>query len=625
MKSLKNWFKTIGIKRSIVIIIVLLIFISMAGLGLTKYSDTLQDTALIKVGKLEVPTKLFMTEYNIILQQNAAQLSQNPYATENILRSMISRYVSTLIFVNEADHLNIGASDDLIYQIIASTPYFKDKDGKFNKNMYTKAVTQIYGSEDAYTKILKNDLKQNQLTGSIVNGLYQPKLINKYALQSLNQARNVDYIVFDRKNATNLPKPADKDLQTLLDSNKGIYTDPEYRSLQLFSINIADYLQTAKVSDQEITNYYNKNKNKYMSQETRDFSQVVTDDENEANKLYAELKDKKSLNNKQASVTSLTSVSKATLPPSMVDSIFNAPLNVVQAPVKTELGYQIILVTKINQPQALPLIKVKKQIENELKGNKMSELYENLKTQLDAAIKSNTSLEQLHKQFNSDLITVNNVNQYGFDSNNKFISKEMQNKDVLDAAFALPLNHTSETIISQNYFYVVKVNKINPSHVQSFAEAKPQLIMQWNYTKASEAIQKQAEQAVSTYTKQGNFNKLPFKVKSITLSREKTQKDNPFNNYAMDQIFLSKLNTPVQGVLDDQNIYVAVVKKINNNTTSKLSDKDLTQINQYLNNMYQQDILTELFNSLNKRYSVKVNQKVLANTLGNGASASANN
>src|SRR5690606_4137142 len=110
------------------------VFLGMAVFGVNRYTESSNSSSFIKVGSVEVPVQLFMAEYNLILQQNAAALGQNPYLMSNVLQGMISRYVSTLMFVNEATKLHIGASDDLVYKIISNTPYFQDENKKFNKD-----------------------------------------------------------------------------------------------------------------------------------------------------------------------------------------------------------------------------------------------------------------------------------------------------------------------------------------------------------------------------------------------------------------------------------------------------------------------------------------------------------
>lgn len=616
---MKNILKltNFSFKKIILMLLILVVFFGMAVFGVTQYNRNEKDNYFLKIGDLSISSKMFKSEYSLITQQNAQAIAKNPYLASNILQSIVSRYASTLMFVNEANKVHLGASNDLIYKMISSAPYFQDENHKFNQEIFKTTVDKIYGSESAYINTLKNDIKQTQLTGILLNSVYQPSIINKLFLESLNQSRKVDYALFSLEETTKtISNPNDAELLTLLDNNKDKYTLPEFRSLQVLKVNVYDYIKSLKVNDKEIIDYYNSNPNNFMSPETRDITQVLLNNEKDANDLFNNMKDSSALKEIKANVTNLTNLTRTSLPDNLSSVIFTSKVGSLNAPVKTNLGYHIIVVTKINPSKPLPITSVKKRIETEIIGNKLSKLYKELKNNLSKESGTTNSLVAIQKNFKSNLTTIKKANSYGFDDKNNLIPELSQNSEIIKTAFSLPLNQISDVIVSNNVFYLIKTTAIHPTRLLSLSEAKPELIKQWKYKKAEGIIKNKAESFVGSLNLKQNTKNLNVKINTITISRNKLSTNTIFNNKDLDRLFLSSKNVPIEGVTEKGDIYVAVIKDIYNNTTV-LNASDNSKIVKYVSDNFKEDILTQLFSTLGNNYKVDLNKELL-NSMFNG-------
>lgn len=616
---MKNILKltNFSFKKIILVLLILVVFFGMAVFGVTQYNRSEKSNYFIKIGDLSISSQLFQSEYTLLTQQNAAAISKNPYLASNILQSIISRYASTLIFVNEANRIHLGASNDLVYKIISTTPYFQDKEHHFNQDMFKTTVSRIYGSENEYINTLKNDLKQTQLTGVILSSIYQPTVIKKLFVQSLSQTRKVDYALFSRQEASKtISSPSNADMLSLLNSNKDTYTLPEFRTLQVLKVNVGDYIKNLKASEIEITNYYNSNKSHFMSSETRDITQALLKNEKDANDLFNSMKNKTSFNDVKANVTNLSKVTKGSLPSNLDSVVFNSKVGVVNNPVKTNLGYHIIVVTKVNPPKPLPITTVKKRIESELISNKLSNLYQELKTNLSKESGTNNSLVDIQKKFNSNLLNIQKVNSYGFDNKNNLLPELAQASEVVKTAFSLPVNQISNVIVNNNIFYLVKTTNIQEKRLLTLAEAKADLIKQWKEKKATGIIKTQSEKFIEAFNIKAN-NNLNVKINTITLSRNKSKHNAIFNNNDLDRLFLSNKNVPIQGVTENGDIYVAIIKDISNNPSTKVTTEDNSKIIKYVSDNFKEDILTQLFSTLGNKYKVDINKSYLNSMFGN--------
>ena len=143
---------------------------------------------------------------------------------------------------------------------------------------------------------------------------------------------------------------------------------------QLISEKIyASVTKDAKVSDADITKYYNQNKSQYQTGESRDVRHILVKSKAQANKIYDQLKagasfaalakkysiDPGSKNNGGK----LTIVRGQTVAP-FDATAFNLSTNVVSRPIKTQYGYHVIQpISDVRPPTTTPLKQAKPQIE----------------------------------------------------------------------------------------------------------------------------------------------------------------------------------------------------------------------------------------------------------------------
>ena len=122
---------------------------------------------------------------------------------------------------------------------------------------------------------------------------------------------------------------------------------------------------TDKVTDAQITNYYNKNKIRFAIPEQRDLRIILTKTEAQAKKAKAAIDGgqpfsavAKKYSIDQATKVDggeLTGVPKGQQEKALDAATFKAPLNKVTGPVKTQFGYYVFEVTKVKPSKQQPL------------------------------------------------------------------------------------------------------------------------------------------------------------------------------------------------------------------------------------------------------------------------------
>ena len=163
---------------------------------------------------------------------------------------------------------------------------------------------------------------------------------------------------FDKQRQQSFPK--DKDYQAFLKSSGYVQEDLLYRiKVQNLSTKLRTKVLegTDKVSNPQITDYYNKNKARFAQPEKRDLRIVLTKTEEQANKAKALLESGQSFKTVAAKYSIdqgtrdngglLAAVPKGQQEKALDDATFKAERGKVGGPVKTQFGYYVFQVVKI--------------------------------------------------------------------------------------------------------------------------------------------------------------------------------------------------------------------------------------------------------------------------------------
>ena len=135
-----------------------------------------------------------------------------------------------------------------------------------------------------------------------------------------------------------------------------------------------------KVTDQDIQNYYNKNKKRFSQPERRDLLVVLTKTKAQADKAKKALEDGDKFaavakefsvdNASKAQGGKLPDVTKGSQEKAFEEAVFKAEKGKVEGPVKTQFGYYVFEVTAIKKPSQQSLDQAKDTIKQLLRSQR---------------------------------------------------------------------------------------------------------------------------------------------------------------------------------------------------------------------------------------------------------------
>ena len=179
--------------------------------------------------ELDNATKSYSQQYLSYVNGDETLLNQS-FIKEKALESLIARN----LLLQQAEKLGISLSDAQIEQMIAQQPSLQEN-GKFSEALYANYLKSVGLTSQALIENLRQDHALKMMTSTFMD----------YALVSKVDIHQI------------------ANLQT------------EQRTIHLASIKLDDYKKGIQVSQQEITDYYNKHKNQFRQVASVDVDFVV--------------------------------------------------------------------------------------------------------------------------------------------------------------------------------------------------------------------------------------------------------------------------------------------------------------------------------------------------------------
>ena len=183
----------------------------------------------ISTKDLEAQTKGLKDQYLKMVNGDESLLN-NSFIQNAALDSLVAR----ALLIKQAEKLGISLSDAQIEQMLAQQPSFQEN-GQFSKALYENYLRSVGTTSAGLIANLRQDHALNMLMSTFTDSALVSKL-------DLAQIAN---------------------LQT------------EQRNLYLASVNLDEYKQNVKVSNQEIADYYNKHQNKFKQVASVDVDYVL--------------------------------------------------------------------------------------------------------------------------------------------------------------------------------------------------------------------------------------------------------------------------------------------------------------------------------------------------------------
>lgn len=594
-----------------------LVAVSFVLSGVAGYMFTQADTSAAKVNGVEIPQQTFLQQYNneyqALSQQLGAQfaaVADSPEFVSGLRQNILNRLIDQELLRQYSEDLKLGISDAQIKQEIVSMPSLQT-DGKFDNNLYQQMLAANGISSDAYAELVREALRLEQLQAGLASSDFMVPTQAEALAKLFFQRREVRLATFPLADEIAKQTVSEQEMQTYYKENQSAFAAPELVKVQYIDLTRTLAEKNVKVTDVEISQYYQDNKAQYMSQR---LAHIQVPTEQEAQTIYADLQKGESFT-QLAKLYSTDKISGANggdldwvtpgmMPPEFETAASKLDVGQYSQPVKVDNAYHII---KLEDEKVRSLDEVKNEIAVKIRNELAANAFYALEKQVnEKAFENPDSLENAAKA-----AEVSMQETAYFSRQN--IPAELNYANVVSTIFDSDITQggaNSEAInVGDQHSIVVRVVEHKPEGIRSFEEAKADIENYLKRQKAESLVLEQAKKladglsAATTQESALNFSA----AQSLVYAENK----DPVLNNAIFAMAKPAENKTTYGVAKDGNgdVVVVALQKVED---GKLSGDQLTTFNAQLEQDRQLTLRNTVLAALRHKAKVEINEEFMS-------------
>jgi peptidyl-prolyl cis-trans isomerase D len=588
------------------------------------FQDKSPDAVVATVGSHDIHADAVRAALQPALERLRAQLggALDPAQVKQlgVLDAVIDQIVDRELLDQEVTHLHLDLSDDVIRSAIMSNPAFIGPDGKFNRDQFNQVLAANRMTEDSLVARLRQEIPRGDLLQALTAGVVVPRQVIDAVYRYRAEKRVADVVAVPLSGVSNIPAPTDDELMKFYEAHPDLFRASEYRSFTLASLTPSEVGGGIKISAEELKSAFEERKDDFEVPEQRDVQQILAPSEDKAKAAEAALaggedfqKVATEIVGQDAATIDLGLVKMDDLPKPLADAAFNLPIDKASEPIKSELGWHILRVTKIEPPQTPNFDQVKAQLEKELIGERAADQLDKIGNEADDALAGGASLDDVAKKYGLKLTTIENTDASGRDLDGKLIVLPVDMKEALKTVFETNANETSRvTATDDGAVFAVRVDKIVAPQVKPLGEVKDHVIAAWQAEQKQNAVKKTASDLLAAVNSGTPLAQAAAaKGLSVTTSpplARRSEGATPVPAAVIVKLFAAKVGDTVMAD-DAGGAYVAQLKEIK--IPDSTPDDQVKALTTELGNSARYDLVSELTDALKKRFPVTINHKLL--------------
>ena len=558
-------------------------------------------------------------------EQFGGAFDRRTAASIGVLQQAVDASVARRLVDAHARELNLTAADESVAEVIRENPSLQGVAG-FERERFDLYLRQIGMSEADYVAAIRADLVRNGLIGAMAGPVQVPELLAQKLVEFRLEQRRGKAIVVDAA-TIDVETPSDEMLASYLAANTQTYQAPEYRSLTLLTLAPEDLLAEIEVSDADLEAAYEARRDLYRTPEQRTFEQLLAPDEASI-KRAAELaaggqsftQVAEAMQGDKVERSEVGPLAKGDLPEALDTAGFALAQGAVSAPVQTPFGWHLLLAREVVPEQVQPLESVKEELRREVALERAAERMPDVATRLDDELAAGTTLELAAEKAGVELVTVERVDRTGHTPTHERLAADQLSTEILDRAFAATAGETSLLEQTEDgHYFVFRVDAVEPARDRPLAEVRTEVETAW---RAAEQIKKAKARAEEIRPKAATAADLPrlatenpdsrlIEIGPVIRTDDGTAAG--ASPGAIQAMFATAGGAVAEGVIDVPS--GAAIVAVDEIIPAKVEPAMLSATQQALGNSLRSELLGAYEAALRQRYSVSIDQSVVAQLL----------
>ena len=582
-----------------------------------------KQSSVATVGKIDISAQEFYSLYSRQTEEIRKLLGASLDIKKSREFGYIDRALSSLVnralFNNEASELGLSVSDTNVRDKILKDEAFKDDLGQFSELVFRQLISESGYTEDSYVEGTRQDLAREQMVETISSSLIIPNIM-KEKLSNYNlEERTVDYISIPIEKEK-FKEPTFQEISNYYEKNKENFMSEEYRTAETLLLDANEYAKKSTVTEDEIELLYEERKEFLVEPAERYLHQIIVDDESLALSIKKVLNYKNFSNiaDKQAGLSAedidLGWNTKNDLPEEISEEIFKLNKEDVSKPIESSFGWHIIKILDVKDRKEIKYTDVKDQFKKEILLEKGKEAVFDMQDELEDLLASGNTFSEISKILDVKIIVAKNINREGKNKKGKENS-DFQDERILRSIFNQKLNEEGNIIdIDKDEGLAISiVTEILAPKQLSLDDAKNKVKENLIFDLKSKNSVKKAESIVQRIKNGQNFanvaNSLNLEVKGVKPFTRILPDSSELPIPLISKIFDSKIGEVNFEKKGQNEIVVAQTAEILRNLIN-----DNSEIKDFANKIKEDltiDLLAQFSEALRKKYKITINDDVI--------------
>ncbi len=469
-------------------------FVSLFGTGrfLEKIPDEGKAVAIIAGQKITVAQ--FVEEVNRQVRA-FSKMTQKPFTVKDAVQSgmlpaLFNQAVSRLTMRATVDSLNLTVSDDAVRAAIANMPAFTDYNGSFSLSAYKKYLSETGVTEKRFIDDAFLDMRAQQLEDAAKSATVAPSETAALFYRLQKEKRTADVFTVKPETLAVKGEPSKQDRDRIYKELADDLIAPEYRTFTVLNLTLKDVSDKIKISEEELLESYNENKDSYSTEEIRDVDQMLFTSKEDADKAFDALKKGRDFMqvaekyaHQTADQTKLGDLTPSTATGDWADVVFSAKKGEIVPPVQTAFGWQILRVNKITPKIEKSFKDVRDDIERKMVAAVAYDTLSETAVALDDRFGAGETIEEVARSTGYPVVKYTLVDPEGKDENGKQVNVP---KTVLNTAFASDTSRESPMVEDGTDFFVLRVDDVKDPALKPVEKAGKEIKAAWIKEKQKE-------------------------------------------------------------------------------------------------------------------------------------------
>jgi peptidyl-prolyl cis-trans isomerase D len=590
---------------------------------------TTRDDAAVVGGTTITLTDLdrqFRRELQAYEQQNR---SFNPTVQQKqaIVQQTLDQEINNALFADQAKDAGFRVGDRLVREIIEAEPAFAGENKRFDRGRFQMMLQNEGLSEGAFIPQIRASMTRQLLTNPIASSATAPKFLIDDIYRYRNEQRVAQTVTIPNTAATGIAAPTDADIDTYYKAHAAEFTAPEYRTFTVLSVTPDLLMGEIKPTDDELHAAYDQRKAEYIDPEKRKVTQIILNDQAAADAVAKAMESGKSMADAAKAATggksqpiALDFLPKDVFPEELRAPVFAASKGAPVGPIKTLLGWHVVVVDDIKEGHQVPFEEVKDKLTEQLKRDGAIDQLSQKIDRMGDRLTGGASMDEVGATVGAKPVKFGPVDAKGDAAGPDKSAKP--NPVWLASAFQLQQGETGSFQDDKaGGYYAVRLDGVTPPALKPLTDVRAAIVADWTKEQQAAQIAKRAAEFAAKARSGTTLDQIAKdsggKLDSTPpLVRNPTEKPAvPVSQALTDALFKLDKVGDIAAVQTDDGQIIAKLTEIRPANPTAAGDK-LRPITTELDGAMRADALSEYRDGLRQNTKIKINPSAVETVAG---------